>query len=612
MPRSTPCPSCGQMFLLSGLRFHQKTCEKRQRETLADCPYCKMAMPQISMDGHVATCKAARRAMDNSRKEAAHCSWAPTAPDGKVVTWTTGVLRDGRSRCQFCGRGFLPNRIHQHSAICVKLRQARPTGVGGVRTQLPQRVYNAAAARTSIKGSFDRQSQRLFITRASAESKGILVKNAGVARKIGSKGTASLAPWQVLGVPRGAGAEEVKRAYKRLAMEWHPDRHQSEEDKVLAEAKFKAIGEAYEILSKPRRARRRGGHLALVAPEVWRQKHQEWIGMRGGWPGGAHRGTHDDRVLCPHCGRRFGALQAERHIPKCNDIIHKPKPLPRRPNAQPSPAKPQLCAPGTQRPPACGLTPGITIRIDGLTGAVHLNGTKGILVSFDTDAQRWHVQLQGGDTKALRPENLLRLAQASSTAVGSRRVPTPTGACTAASGQKKSAKQPPAGSAAGGGFAGDGPERRGSGRGNCSFFAPGLTVLLEGLVGAAHLNGLTGVLGRFDEENCRWHVDLHNGEIKAVRPENLMATMAAAPAPTPPTPSRASPGNPPRPPGKSNIPPSPGAQMRATAPGGSSMMGGSSTCAGDRRSRLPPMASSAGFANTSGPPQVAVGGGGRR
>ena len=38
---------------------------------------------------------------------------------------------------------------------------------------------------------------------------------------------------------------------------------------------------------------------------------------------------YDDRVPCPHCGRRFNAMAAERHIPKCTSIMAKPKTLAR-------------------------------------------------------------------------------------------------------------------------------------------------------------------------------------------------------------------------------------------------------------------------------------------
>lgn len=52
-------------------------------------------------------------------------------------------------------------------------------------------------------------------------------------------------PYKTLGVEPGTSDEEIKKAYKRLALEWHPDRHQG--DKV-AEEKFKEINVAYQLL----------------------------------------------------------------------------------------------------------------------------------------------------------------------------------------------------------------------------------------------------------------------------------------------------------------------------------------------------------------------------
>src|SRR5205814_5459544 len=54
--------------------------------------------------------------------------------------------------------------------------------------------------------------------------------------------------YTTLGVARGAGDEEIKKAYRKLAMTFHPDRNNGSKD---AEEKFKAITEAYDVLRDP-------------------------------------------------------------------------------------------------------------------------------------------------------------------------------------------------------------------------------------------------------------------------------------------------------------------------------------------------------------------------
>ena len=53
--------------------------------------------------------------------------------------------------------------------------------------------------------------------------------------------------YNVLKVNRSASEEDLKRAYKGLAMKWHPDKNST--NKKEAEAKFKEISEAYDVLS---------------------------------------------------------------------------------------------------------------------------------------------------------------------------------------------------------------------------------------------------------------------------------------------------------------------------------------------------------------------------
>ncbi len=57
-------------------------------------------------------------------------------------------------------------------------------------------------------------------------------------------------PYEILGVEKGAPLNEVKAAYRKLAIKYHPDKvnHLGDEFKVLAEKKFKEIQEAYQEL----------------------------------------------------------------------------------------------------------------------------------------------------------------------------------------------------------------------------------------------------------------------------------------------------------------------------------------------------------------------------
>jgi len=54
----------------------------------------------------------------------------------------------------------------------------------------------------------------------------------------------------VLGVPKDASPEDLKKAYRKMSKEWHPDKHKGNKD---AENKFKEINEAYEVLRNPDR-----------------------------------------------------------------------------------------------------------------------------------------------------------------------------------------------------------------------------------------------------------------------------------------------------------------------------------------------------------------------
>jgi molecular chaperone DnaJ len=106
--------------------------------------------------------------------------------------------------------------------------------------------------------------------------------------------------YATLGVAREAGAEDLKKAYRKLAMQYHPDRNPGNKQ---AEAKFKEVNEAYDILrdDQKRAAYDRYGHAAF--------EHSGGPGGFGDFSAGAGLGDIFDQMFGDFMGGRRGGTR---------------------------------------------------------------------------------------------------------------------------------------------------------------------------------------------------------------------------------------------------------------------------------------------------------------
>lgn len=86
--------------------------------------------------------------------------------------------------------------------------------------------------------------------------------------------------YKLLGVEKDAGENEIKKAYRKLAIVHHPDKNPGDE---AAAEKFKEIGEAYECLSDPQKRARYDSGEDLIDPS---EMFARGGGAPGGFPGG--------------------------------------------------------------------------------------------------------------------------------------------------------------------------------------------------------------------------------------------------------------------------------------------------------------------------------------
>ena len=90
--------------------------------------------------------------------------------------------------------------------------------------------------------------------------------------------------YQTLGVDKNADDNAIKKAYKKLALKWHPDRNKGNED--AAAEQFKKVGEAYSVLSNPEKRTIYDKYgKAGLDPSAGPQRNSDFGGF-GGFPQG--------------------------------------------------------------------------------------------------------------------------------------------------------------------------------------------------------------------------------------------------------------------------------------------------------------------------------------
>merc|ERR1712055_151937 len=98
--------------------------------------------------------------------------------------------------------------------------------------------------------------------------------------------------YKILGVKRTATKKEISKAYKKLAMQWHPDKFQEEEDKKKAEKKFMDIAAAKEVLTDEEMRQKYDQGEDPLDPEAQQ--------------GGGHPFRHGGQQFHFHGGNPFG------------------------------------------------------------------------------------------------------------------------------------------------------------------------------------------------------------------------------------------------------------------------------------------------------------------
>lgn len=232
--------------------------------------------------------------------------------------------------------------------------------------------------------------------------------------------------YKVLGLDRGASDAEISKAYKKLALKYHPDKNQ--DDKENAEAVFKRISEAYSTLSDPEKKKMYdqfgkdgmngggmpggfgggGGMSFEQADDIFQMFFGGGVpGGFGGMGGGPGRGQ---RVVFNMGGPGGGGDMGGMDLGSLFGGMGGMGGMPGMPGMSMGGAGPSRQRRPPPRTPSYAYPVGSVVVIRGLTQAREHNGKTGTVQGFNEAKGRYDIKVEGAGSTvlSLKPQSLTR------------------------------------------------------------------------------------------------------------------------------------------------------------------------------------------------------------
>lgn len=311
MPKFVLCYICGRKYGTQSIEIHEPQCLEKWHVENAKLPPNIRRPPPRKPDVHIGS--SGNYSLDDVNEAAYEASKAQLVP------------------CENCGRKFAADRISVHQRSCKPGHTAKPVGAaagpGGASGRMAERSIpqrgNAAYDDFNEYDDVPISSSKQGRTNAAFASSS-------------SSGGAGLYPCRVCNRTFASDRIQQHEAACKKA---------NKERRVFDSTKQRLQGtEAATYYRKGKVGRGIGQSSKPQIPKSnWRQKHEDFIrairyakqatnyekagGRLADLPP-PPASVNPDYIQCPHCGRNYAPTVAERHIPKCVNIVAKPKPPP--------------------------------------------------------------------------------------------------------------------------------------------------------------------------------------------------------------------------------------------------------------------------------------------